>query len=218
MKKGEVKKFFRNIVIGIAAFFSWIWYTLWKDDSFKGWIFSIIFLFVFIRLIFFPALSLATGTSLPLAIVESCSMYHNGNLFSNPSDWWEAKQGEYSVYGINQEQFDTFSLQKGFNKGDILFITGANTDKLKKGDVIIFNANYRYPIIHRIVEITENENGEKIFSTRGDNNNGQLPEEKSISEDQIIGRAQFKLAPYLGWVKLVFFEGKKSQGERGFCS
>jgi len=192
------------------------WHLLWKDDSPKGWIFTLIFLFVFIKFIFFPLLSLATGTSLPLAIVESCSMYHEGNLFSNNNNWWNYWEEKYSDLGITKEQFKTFPFQKGFNKGDILFIVKATPDKLKIGDVIIFDGGQRNPLIHRIVKI-EKKDDEYIFSTIGDHNSGQLSVEKTIKENQLVGKAVFKAAPYVGWGKLIFFEYQKSESERGFC-
>jgi len=192
------------------------WYLLWKDDSWKGWIFSIIILFLFIKLIFFPGLSLITGTSLPLAIVESCSMYHDGNLFSNYDNWWETQETKYSEFGINKETFSNFIFKKGFNKGDILFIIGTKPEKIKIGNVIIFNAGKKNPLIHRVIEI-KNQNGELIFSTIGDNNKGQLTIEQNINSEQIIGKAVFKLIPYLGWGKLIFFENTRPSSERGFC-
>jgi hypothetical protein len=66
------------------------------------------------------------------------------------------------------------------------------------------------------VQINQEEN-EYIFSTLGDNNNGQLDLEKQINQYQIIGKAIFNIAPYLGWGKLIFFEWKKPTEERGFC-
>lgn len=192
------------------------WYLLWKDNSLKGWIFSIIILFIFIKFIFFPVLSLVTGTSLPLAIVESCSMYHKGNLFSNYDNWWQEHESKYSLHEIKKEEFGDFIFKSGFDKGDILFVIRAKPEKLEIGDVIIFNAAQRNPVIHRIIEI-ENKDGEYIFSTIGDNNNGQLSFEKNIAEEEIIGKAVLKLVPYIGWGKLVFFEGKKPVSERGFC-
>src|SRR3989304_5536706 len=144
------------------------WFLLWKDDSLKGWIFSIVFLFIFIKFIFFPGLSLVTGTSLPLAIVESCSMYHEGNLLSNFDAWFTRHEDKYSEFSVNISDFQDFTLKNGFNKGDILFIIKANPEKLEKGDVIIFNANQRNPVIHRIVDIKSAAGGEKIFSTMGD--------------------------------------------------
>lgn len=193
------------------------WFLLWKDDSLKGWIFSVIFLFLFIKIIFFPVLNLATGTNLPLAIVESCSMYHNGNLLSDFDAWYERHDSKYEEFTINQLDFEEFSFKNGFNKGDILFIVGTPAEKLKIGDVIIFEGNQRNPIIHRVIDIQEKDN-ERIFSTMGDNNNGQLSVEKEIHENQIIGRAVFRLAPYIGWGKLIFFELARNPEERGFCT
>lgn len=192
------------------------WFLLWRDDSLKGWIFSILIIFIFIKFIFFPSLSLLTGTTLPLAIVESCSMYHQGNLFSNYDGWFQNHEKKYSKFEIAKQEFENFIFKNGFNKGDVLFIVGTNPEKLKVGDVVIFSAETNNPIIHRIIEI-ENQNGNFIFSTIGDNNNGQLNFEKNISEDKIIGRAVFKILPYAGWIKLAFFEGSKSSSERGFC-
>lgn len=196
--------------------FDKFWFLLWKDESFKGWIFSIVVLFIFIKLIFFPTLSFLTGTSLPLAIVESCSMYHDGNLLSNNDVWWNGHKNKYEKYNISGESFLDFKFNDGLNKGDILFIVGANIDELEKGDVIIFTANQRNPVIHRIIDIRETENG-RVFSTLGDNNNGQLAFEKNIKEEQIVGRAMFKIAPYIGWGKLIFFESQKDSRGRGFC-
>ena len=193
-----------------------LWHLLWKDDSWKGWIFSIIFLFVFIKFIFFPLLSLITGTALPLVIVESCSMYHSGNLLSNFDNWWLENGNKYSQFEIIKEEFLNFRFKKGFNKGDILFVLGANPKKIKVGDVIIFEAGQKNPLIHRVVEITE-ENGKKFFSTIGDNNPSQLQIETRIKEEQLVGKAVLKIAPYAGWTKLIFFEGLRNKSERGFC-
>jgi hypothetical protein len=201
---------------GIKKFFKKFWFLLWKDDSFKGWIFSIIFLFIFIKFIFFPLLNLATGTPLSLAIVESCSMYHQGNLLSNFENWFAQHYSKYTQIGINESEFSMFIFKNGLNKGDILFTVGVDPKNLKIGDVIIFNAGQTNPIIHRIISIKQT-NGRYVFSTMGDNNNGQLSVEQNIDQSQIIGRPIAKIAPYLGWVKLIFFEGSKSPEERGLC-
>ena len=196
--------------------FKKFWFLLWRDNSVKGWVFSIIFLFLFIKFIFFPGLSLVTGTSLPLAIVESCSMYHQGGSFSNFDSWWQTHEEKYSGFSIDEETFREFQLKKGFNKGDILLIIRANPEKIKIGDIIIFEASQQNPIIHRVVQIKETENG-KIFSTIGDNNNGQLSFEKQITAAQLVGKTAIKLAPYAGWIKLVFYDRQKPSSERGFC-
>ena len=200
----------------IKNFLKKFWFLLWKDDSLKGWIFSIIFIFVFIKFIFFPSLSLVTGTVLPLAIVESCSMYHDGNLLSNYDEWWDEHENKYSKFEIEKNMFRDFRLKNGFNKGDILFILGTKTEKLEMGDVIIFEVSASNPVIHRIIEI-KNVNDNLVFSTIGDNNKGQLSFEQNINSEQIIGKAVFKLFPYVGWIKLIFFEINKPISEKGFC-
>jgi hypothetical protein len=210
MARGESK---------FKKFLKRFWEIVWKDDSFKGWLISLIFIFVVIKFIFFPLLNLATGTSLPLAIVESCSMYHSGNVFGNLDNWWERHDMKYSNLNINKAEFEDFTLKKGFSKGDIIFIMGAKPEKLKIGDVIIFDSNQKNPIIHRIIGIKQDlGSGKYIFSTMGDNNNGQLSIEQSISEDQIVGKAVFNIFPAVGWAKLIFYEHLKPEYEKGFCT
>lgn len=207
MKRGEnkFKKFWKNF-----------WEVVWKDDSLKGWIISLVFLFIIIKFVFFPVLNLVTGTELPLAIVESCSMYHKGDLFGNFDNWWNRHDYKYKDFQIEKSEFSDFSLKRGFNKGDILFIIKAKPEKLEIGDIIIFNAEQRNPIIHRIISIKQ-ENGKYVFSTIGDNNNGQLSIEMEISEEQLVGKAIVKIFPFIGWGKLVFYEHLRLPNERGFC-
>lgn len=100
-------------------------------------------------------MSLVTGTALPLAIVESCSMYHEGNILSNFNDWFQKHEIKYENIRINQTEFSDFPLRKGFNKGDILLITRANPEKIEVGDIIIFQSDLKNPIIHRIISIKE---------------------------------------------------------------
>ena len=207
MKKGDIKKLWQKF-----------WFIVWKDDSFKGWLISIIFLFVVVKFMFLPLLSLVTGTTLPLAIVESCSMYHDTNaLFFHDFDaWWQRHESKYSPNTINDLDFKDYLFTNGFNKGDILFVIKAKPEKLKQGDVIIFEAGRNNPVIHRIIDIKQ-EGDEYIFSTIGDNNPSQLSSEKRINSNQLMGKAVFKVTPYIGWGKLIFFELQRAESERGFC-
>jgi len=144
-------------------------------------------------------------------------MYHKGNLFSDFDMWWDNHEDKYPEFIINKLDFQNFPMKNGFNKGDILLIIRADPEKLDVGNIIIFNANQRNPIIHRIVDIKE-INGRKVFSTLGDNNMGQLNSEKEITENQLVGKAVLKIAPYVGWVKLIFYEWRKPISEKGLCS
>ena len=196
------------------------WFIVWKDDSFKGWILSLLFIFIFIKFIFFPGLSFITGTQLPLAIVESCSMYHQGNLLSNNAEWWERQNSKYNRLAINNLDFEKFPMKNGLTKGDVIFVVKVNPDKLKQGDVIIFNAdnsNIPHPVIHRIVDIHETPSG-RIFSTMGDNVGHVQGFEEEITENQIMGKAILRLVPYLGWGKLIFFEEEINPFEWEYCS
>ena len=52
------------------------WNWIWNSDSILSWIVALILIFLIVKFIFFPTLSLIFGTSLPLAGVESSSMDH----------------------------------------------------------------------------------------------------------------------------------------------
>ena len=184
-----------------------IWNFLWKDESIWSWIVSLVLAFLLVKFIFFPGLSLLLGTSMPLVVVESSSMHHSGSFLGNilglQDDfeiWWQEKGSWYLEQGISKLEAEKWPLRTGFEMGDIILVT--KSKNLEIGDIIIFEANQKHPLIHRIVEI-KNENNELVYETKGDNNSGQLTIEKSITRDKIIGKAQFKI-PKLGWVKLGF--------------
>ena len=182
------------------------WNFVWKEDSWQSWIVSLILAFIIVKFIFFPLLSLILGTSLPLVVVESGSMHHSGsfigNIFetkSNFNEWWQQAGNWYEEKSITKEQAEKWQLRIGLEKGDIIVVYRRGEPEV--GDIIIFNANTQYPIIHRVISISE-VNGNKVYSTKGDNNPGQLEIEKQIPENAIIGKAVFKI-PKLGWLKLI---------------
>jgi hypothetical protein len=203
---------------------AWDW--IWNSDSILSWIVALAIIFIFVKYIFFPTLSLITGSSLPLAGVESSSMDHQivkdqtniyslcGKPFSkenvnhiNFDEYWEICGGWYEEREISKDRFAGFSFKDGFKKGDIIVVWGRFTPKV--GDVVIFQTNPEStaprPIIHRIVSVDE----EGIIQTKGDHNANQLTRENNfyrtdetkIYPEQIIGKAIFKI-PYLGWVKI----------------
>lgn len=187
------------------------WNFIWKDDSWLSWIVSLILAFIIVKFIFFPLLSLALGTSLPLVVVESSSMSHAssgsflGNIFSTSASfnsWWNQAKPWYEEKNITKQEAESWPMKTGMEKGDIIVVYGRNKPEI--GDTIVFNANTQYPIIHRVIDIFE-INGQVIYSTKGDNNPGQLEIEKSIPENALIGKAIFKI-PKLGWIKLAFVE------------
>jgi len=205
------------------------WKWIWHSDSIYSWIVALAIIFVVVKFIFFPTLSLIFGTSLPLAGVESSSMDHQivkddynrltlcQNTYSqqekkdkgdiNFEKYWEICGNWYESKDISKEQFKEFSMQNGFKKGDVIIVWGRFTPKI--GDIIVFKANLEStaprPIIHRIVNI----NDDSTYQTKGDHNAKQLTssnniyntDETHITQEQIIGKAVIKI-PLLGWPKI----------------
>ncbi len=173
-----------------------------KKDTWQSWLVSIALIILIIKFIFFPSLSLLTGSSLPLVVVESCSMYHESSFNS----WWSSNKEWYESKGISKLDFQEFPLKSGLNKGDIVLVLGSKEHSI--GDIIIFKSQTQYPLIHRAVSASP-------LGTKGDHNTDQLDLEKSIPQEAVIGKAVAKI-PYLGWIKLIFFEPFTPKS-RGFC-
>ncbi len=192
-----------------------VWDFLWNEDSLWSWLVSLALAFIIVKFIFFPALSLMLGTSLPLVVIESSSMHHQGSLFKTITgfglfeqdsieSWYEDNYRWYQDRGLTLDDVKKWRFESGMDKGDIIVVYGKNIDELELGDVVIFEAGQRRPVIHRVVDIYE-EGNETFISTKGDNNDGQLSFEITISSDQLIGTALIRI-PKIGWVKLVFVE------------
>src|SRR3989344_1354152 len=176
-----------------------IWYFIWEDNSIWSWIVNIILAFIIVYFIIYPGLGLLFGTSLPVVAVVSESMEHNRLSFD---EFYQKQDSFYEGNNIKKEDFREFPFKNGFNKGDIMVLFKADTKKIKIGDVIVYHASYRSPIIHRVVKVNK-ENEGSYYTTKGDN----VPEvqnfEKRIYEKDLLGRAVLRI-PYLGWVKIGF--------------
>lgn len=205
------------------------WHFIWHEDSLASWLANIVLAFVLIKFLLYPFLSMVLGTSLPLVAVISESMDHDytkkscqasyalcGDTSSakirNDFDaYWDVCGSWYDERAITKSEFREFTLHNGFSKGDIILLTGKKPENIALGDIIIFTSNKPYPIIHRVVNITES-NGAHIFSTKGDHNEEQIRppydytlDETNVHESQIIGVARAKV-PLLGWLKVGLME------------
>lgn len=86
------------------------------------------------------------------------------------------------------------SMVPTYSRGDAVLIEKIDTEekknKLKKGDVIVFTYNNRR-ILHRIINISEASNGERIYKTKGDN----LKEEDAwyVHNKDIEGKYMFTI-------------------------
>ncbi|MBI2631524.1 hypothetical protein HYW75_00795 [Candidatus Pacearchaeota archaeon] len=190
------------------------WFFL-KEDSWQSLLVSIILIILIIKFIFFPLLSFITGSPLPLVVIESCSMYHPSQF----EDWWSQNSLLYENKNITKPEFIKFPFRNGLNKGDIVFVWGRADYKL--GDVITFIPNpestSKYPIIHRIVSLSpRGSKGDNNIIQLMKNNNPQQTDETSIPENNVMGKAALRI-PFVGWIKLIFFEPFKDSKFRGFC-
>ncbi len=207
----------------IKSFWNW----LWKSESISSYVIFLVILFIIIKFVFLPGLSLIFGmglNGLPLAIVESSSMDHHSLLESNSyvlcgykfaekkyynlEEYWNVCGAWYEKNtNITQEQFSSFKFKNGFSKGDIIIIFGKKASNIQLGDVIIFQSGQPTPIIHRVISLNPLE-------TKGDHNPDQLSkknnyylDETNIQANQVIGIAVARI-PYLGWIKLFLVEHK----------
>lgn len=213
------------------------WHFIWKEDSLLSWIVNIVLAFIIIKFVIYPGLGLMLGTDLPVvavisesmdhgmttkctqynSITEKCTQYRYeicGQYFDKRNsldydEYWAYCGSWYENKTITKEEFSEFPMKNGFRKGDIIILRGVDYDKLKVGEVIVFNSNIDlsqsmgYPIIHRV--ISKND----VIETKGDHNPTQIQtnklNEKYITKDQLIGKAWIKI-PFLGYIKIWFVE------------
>lgn len=154
-----------------------------EDKSVWSWLANLLLAFVIIKYLVYPVLGLLFGASLPVVAVVSSSMDHNAvhgvvcgttpptGYRGTLDQWWDACGSWYSDRGITRDDFSSFSLRSGFAKGDIMVITGYGGITL--GDVLVYEANQQYPIIHRIVAVHDTPGG-TVYATKGDHNVAQI--------------------------------------------
>jgi signal peptidase I len=175
-----------------------VWKFLWYEDSLASWIVTLLLAFIIVKFIFFPLLSLAFSTPLPLVVVESESMYHQGQDFDY---WWNQSSEWYENKQIKYEDTEDGPFKNGLDMGDIIVVSGRG--EYEVGDIIIFEAGARHPIIHRIVKIRNLGSSNVNYATKGDNNPSQLENEEDIEPEAVMGKAVARI-PKAGWIKLFF--------------
>lgn len=109
----------------------------------------------------------------------------------------------------------SYSMVPTFSRGAVVIsveVKEENLHKLQIGDILHYKAK-NGDVIHRIVDIKENEKGKLIFQTQGDNNNS--PDENWVEPEQILGRVKIYI-PYVGYPSVWF--GEKILGKKSFIS
>jgi len=100
----------------------------------------------------------------------------------------------WGVFPIKPLAVATGSMEPNINIGDVVIIRKCNIEDIKVGDVIEYNKNGS-SIIHRVIEINNDNEGNYYLVAQGDNNETM---DKKVLEEQITGKALFKIK-YLGY-------------------
>ncbi|MBR3199181.1 MAG: signal peptidase I [Bacilli bacterium] len=90
------------------------------------------------------------------------------------------------------------SMSPTFNRGDAVVVKKLNEQEkqlLKNGDIIQFVSGSKY-VVHRIVEVTNDDYGSVVFITKGDHNN-TIDVDKVHIED-VKGKVSFTI-PFIGY-------------------
>jgi signal peptidase I len=202
-----------------TTFLGKVWYFIWDDDSVLSWLVNLVLAFILIKFIVYPGLGFLLGTTHPVVAVVSGSMDHSlderGMICGNVppeykgsfDDFWNACGSFYLEREITKDMFEEFIFKNGFKKGDIIVLLGTKPAEIDVGDVIVFQAGQRDPIIHRVVRRWESDG--YLFQTKGDHNamSIDMPQlnEMEISQERIIGKAIFRI-PFLGNIKIWFVD------------
>ena len=98
-----------------------------------------------------------------------------------------------SLFGFRMFTVLTGSMEPKYNVGDVLFSKSIDPDDIKVGDAISYlgeSGDVKDKVVtHEVVEIETDENGEKIFHTKGIAN---IIEDPIVHADQIYGKVIHK--------------------------
>ncbi|WP_374055099.1 signal peptidase I SipW [Rossellomorea sp. FM04394] len=104
--------------------------------------------------------------------------------------------GEPTFLGYQVKAVLSGSMEPTFQTGSIISIKqGDERTSYKTGDIITFRMDDKL-ITHRIIDVQQ-ENGQVVYKTKGDNNNG--PDLWTVPAQNIIGKYTNLTIPYIGY-------------------
>lgn len=103
----------------------------------------------------------------------------------------------------------TNSMAPKYAPGTFLVVKPTSFASLRVGDIITYQIESGKPAVisHRIVSVGTTESGERVFTTKGDNNS--LADDAPVHAQQVRGRLLYAV-PYVG-----FLANKLGQTDRG---
>ena len=108
---------------------------------------------------------------------------------------------KYAMIAIGSDSMNPY-IQKG---DAVVYENNTDPNYYNYGDILVFRKDNRV-VVHRIIDIID-INGEKIFYTKGDNNNG--PDGYPITSKDIIGKSKYRVK-YVGIFSVYLKEMIKS--------
>eukprot|EP00730_Choanoeca_flexa_P011352 TRINITY_DN24737_c0_g1_i1.p1 TRINITY_DN24737_c0_g1~~TRINITY_DN24737_c0_g1_i1.p1 ORF type:complete len:198 (+),score=16.69 TRINITY_DN24737_c0_g1_i1:23-595(+) len=100
------------------------------------------------------------------------------------------------------------SMEPAFFRGDLLFLNYNRSDPIRVGEILVFKIEGRdIPIVHRVIKLHEDNDGNIKFLTKGDNNRVDdrglfAPGQLWLRPKDVVGRAQ-ALVPHIGIVTIL---------------
>lgn len=89
------------------------------------------------------------------------------------------------------------SMEPAIYRGDMAIVDN-NPDDIQLGDIVIYNATWHSrPIIHRVISIQEDSNGNTVYELKGDKNSVSDPE--IVYKSQILSKVVF-IIPKAGYL------------------
>lgn len=97
------------------------------------------------------------------------------------------------------------SMSPQIKVGNLVIVEKCSKDEIKENDIIQFRVQNTV-IVHRVVEINYNEKGERIYTTKGDNN--ETVDETKIKDTNVLGKVVANIR-YLGWPSVLISDSVK---------
>ncbi len=104
-----------------------------------------------------------------------------------------------ALFGFRRYVITGGSMTGTIDKGSVVYSRLTPTQDLKVGDIITFvPPGYVEPVTHRIIAITHDSSGKRVFSTKGDFNKVADPWKIYLNQPE-QARCVFHI-PYIGYV------------------
>lgn len=106
------------------------------------------------------------------------------------------------VFSVEPLVIASNSMYPKIKKGDIVIIKDTDVNDIKQGDIIRYRMDSYY-VVHRVVSISKDEEGNLEFITKGDNNNDV--DLYPVKQQQVSGVIKLDI-PYAGYPTLILSE------------